>query len=74
MQLTDKRVIDAIRSGGSVFEKTIAEFIQEHQGLLHKISHKYQVDTKEAKDLYADAIAHLIWNVKTGRFKGDGIV
>ena len=70
MQLTDKRVIDAIRSGGSVFEKTIAEFIQEHQGLLHKISQKYQVDTKEAKDLYADAIAHLIWNVKTGRFKG----
>jgi RNA polymerase sigma factor (sigma-70 family) len=70
MQLSDKRVIEAIRDGGSVFEKTIAEFIQNHQGLLHRIRQKYQVDLKDAKDLYADAVSHLIWNVKTGSFKG----
>ena len=42
-----------------------------HLGMMHQIKGKFKLTDASIKDLYADAVSQLLWNIETGVFKGN---
>ncbi len=69
--MTDQDIIVAIRSGGKSFEQTSQRLLNDHIGMMNDIKTKLNLSISDAKDLYADALSALLWNVRTGKYKGE---
>jgi len=57
--------------GGSSKRKAVQQLFTQHQGMMYKVMTKLNLPFEAIKDMYADAVSAVIWNVDTNKFKGD---
>ncbi len=69
--MSDQEVIKAIRQGGGAKRKAAYHIFSAHQGMMHTIQKKLKLDQDQTKDMYADSISAVVWNIDTNKFKGD---
>ena len=72
--MSDKEVLTSIKNGGQPLENATQYILQSNIGLMYDIKSKLNLQSSDIKDMYADAISNLIWNVKTNKFKGESKV
>ena len=68
--LDDHQIVEAIRLGGNSKRNAIEQFFTMHQNMMYKIKNKLNLSNDSIKDMYADAISSVIWNIDTNKFKG----
>jgi len=66
--MTDQEIHASILAGGRATEVATHYILTTHQGMMYQIKTKLNLSDSDIKDVYADAISHLIWNIKTGKF------
>jgi len=69
--MTDQDIITAIRSGGQFLEQASRRLLNDHIGIMNDIRGKLNLSISDSKDLYADALSALLWNIRTGKYKGE---
>ncbi len=69
--MQDREIIYGIREGGGAKRKSAQYIFSTHQGMMHKIRTKLHLSSEEIKDMYADAVSTVIWNIDTNKFKGE---
>lgn len=72
--MTDQEIHASILNGGNRLEKATQHILASHSGMMYQIKKKLHLSDSEIKDLFADAIAHLIWNIKKGFFLADSSI
>ena len=68
--MTDNQVINSIVLGGRPLESATQHLLKTNIGLMYDVKSKLKLPSEDIKDLYADAISHLVWNIRTNKFKG----
>jgi len=72
--MTDQDIYSSIRTGGRKLDHATQHILQSNVGMLHDIKSKLHIPDAQIKDMYADAISHLVWNIRTGKFKSESKV
>jgi len=72
--MQDQELLIAIRNGGSAKRKAAQHLFSSHQGMMQTIKSKLNLSSDQIKDMYADAISTVIWNIDTNKFKGESKV
>jgi RNA polymerase sigma-70 factor (ECF subfamily) len=69
--MTDKKVIDGIRAGGTSMQRTIDWFYHEHFGLVYKLSSTHRIEKEQAIDAYSDSLTAFVDNIRNDKFRGE---
>ena len=69
--MQDQELISAIHSGGGEKRKAAQYLFLSHQGMMQTIKGKLKLSQEQIKDMYADAVSAVIWNIDTNIFKGE---
>ncbi len=69
--MRDQEVLKAIRTGGGAKRAAAQYLFSSHKGMMQSIKGKLKLSSNQIKDMYADALSTVIWNIDTGAFKGE---
>jgi len=69
--ISDNQFVEAVRSGGNSKRHAVEQFFKTHQGMMYTLKSKLNLSSESIKDMYADAVSMVIWNVETNKFKGE---
>ncbi len=69
--MQDQEIIFSIRESGGAKRKSAQYIFSTHQGMMHMIRTKLHLSSEQIKDMYADAVSIVIWNIETNKFKGE---
>lgn len=69
--MQDQKILFSIREGGSAKRKAAQHLFSSHLGMMHTVKAKVNLSSDQIKDMYADAISTLIWNIDSNTFKGE---
>lgn len=71
VNIDEQQLIDAIRQGGKPKREAVQQLFLMHQGMMQTIKTKLNLSSESAKDMYADAVSSVIWNIEIKKFKGN---
>jgi RNA polymerase sigma-70 factor (ECF subfamily) len=69
--MTDKKVIDGIRAGGTSMQRAIDWFYKAHFGLVYNMSSTHHIDKELSIDAYSDAMTAFVDNIRDDKFRGE---
>jgi RNA polymerase sigma factor (sigma-70 family) len=76
MAVTDNRVLQRIEKGGESLEQAMHELYSDEQcrGQALSLLLRMGAGEQDFEDVFQDGIAHLIMNIRKGKFKGESSV
>jgi RNA polymerase sigma-70 factor (ECF subfamily) len=69
--MQDQEILIAIRRGGSAKRIAVHHIFTSHQAMMGTVKSKLSLSSEQIKDMYADAVSAVVWNIDTNKFKGD---
>jgi len=69
--MTDQEILSSILYGGKKLEKATQYILSSNGGMMYQIREKLGLSDSDIKDVFADSIAYLFWNIKTGKFSSN---
>ena len=70
-KFSDQQMVEAIKQGDRLENEVISYLIEKNQGRISQLIVARSGAQEDAEDVLQEALAALIFNVKTGRFKGE---
>lgn len=73
LRLTDSAIIAAIHAGGKEIDRALSDLYANgnYKSSVRGFVLKFGGQESEIEDLFQDAIAHLVMNIRKGNFRGD---